>query len=122
MGPDVAGWAVGERATVGWFGGSCGHCRACRTGDVVHCPEREVPGLAYPGGWATTITAPATTLARIPDGLTPADASVFEAMRFAVTTGVRPMVETVPLEDAQHALKTQQEGKARFRMVLIPDA
>ncbi|MFM9615052.1 hypothetical protein [Streptomyces niveiscabiei] len=43
-------------------------------------------------------------------------------MRFAVTTGVRPMVETVPLEEAQHALKTQQEGKARFRMVLIPDA
>ncbi|MBP5941910.1 alcohol dehydrogenase catalytic domain-containing protein [Streptomyces sp. LBUM 1476] len=25
LGPDVAGWAVGERVTVGWFGGSCGH-------------------------------------------------------------------------------------------------
>ncbi|MDX3385212.1 zinc-binding dehydrogenase [Streptomyces niveiscabiei] len=235
----------------------------------MHRPERKVPRLAYPGGWASTTTVPATTLARIPDGLTPADACLFgcagvttfnalrhsgagpgdlvavlgigglghlavrfaaamgfetaaigrgaekralaeelgarhyidaerqhpgaaltalggarlilstasstkplaeltdglapphgqftvvgfdgtplplplgklvmgartiaghltgspadteQAMRFAATTGVRPMVETAPLEEAQHALKTQQEGKARFRMVLNPDA
>ncbi|KND33618.1 alcohol dehydrogenase catalytic domain-containing protein [Streptomyces acidiscabies] len=268
LGPDVAGWAVGERVTVGWFGGSCGHCRACRTGDVVHCPERKVPGLAYPGGWASTITVPATTLARIPEGLTAVDAAVFgcagvttfnalrhsgagpgdlvavlgigglghlavrfaaamgfetvaigrgegkrglaeelgarhyidaerqqpgaalagsggvrlilstasstkplaelvdglaphgrltvvgfdgaplqlplgklvmgartvaghltgspadteQAMRFAVATGVRPVVETVALEEAQRALEVQQEGKSRFRMVLVPGA
>ncbi|WP_442933645.1 alcohol dehydrogenase catalytic domain-containing protein [Micromonospora sp. CPCC 206060] len=48
VGPQVLGWQPGERVAVGWFGGSCGHCTACRTGDVVHCPQRRVPGLSYP--------------------------------------------------------------------------
>ncbi|GHG87208.1 alcohol dehydrogenase catalytic domain-containing protein [Streptomyces lanatus] len=268
LGPQVEGWAVGERVAVGWFGGSCGHCSACRTGDVVHCPERKVPGLSYPGGWASTLTVPATTLARIPEGLSSAEAAPFgcaavttfnalrhsgagpgdlvavlgvgglghlavqfaaamgfetvaiargeekrklaeelgarhyidaerqepgaalgklggarlilstasstkplaelvdglaphgrltvvgfdgaplqlplaklvmaarsvsghltgspadteQAMRFAVATGVRPQVRTVPLEEAQRALDTQQEGRARFRMVLTTGA
>lgn len=69
VGEGVAGWEVGERAGVGWFGGSCGHCTACRSGDVVHCAGRQIPGLSYPGGWATTITVPAAALIRIPDGL-----------------------------------------------------
>ena len=40
----------------------------CRTTDVVHCAERKIPGLAYPGGWAQSITVPADALAAIPDG------------------------------------------------------
>ncbi|MFC8511811.1 alcohol dehydrogenase catalytic domain-containing protein [Streptomyces sp. NPDC057257] len=268
LGPGVQGWAVGERVSVGWFGGSCGHCTACRTGDVVHCAERKVPGVSYTGGWSSTVTVPATTLARIPEGLSAAEAAPFgcagvttfnalrhsgagpgdlvavlgigglghlavqfaaamgfetvaiargeekrrlaeelgarhyidtdreqpgaalaklggarlilstasstkplaelvdglaphgrltvvgvdagslevpvaklvmaarsvtghltgspadteQAMRFAVATGVRPRVQTVPLEEAQQALDTQQNGKARFRMVLLPGA
>ncbi|TQE18555.1 alcohol dehydrogenase [Streptomyces ipomoeae] len=268
LGPQVQGWNVGERVAVGWFGGSCGHCSACRAGDVVHCPERQVPGLSYPGGWSSTLTVPASTLARIPEGLSPEEAAPFgcaavttfnalrhsgagpgdrvavlgigglghlavqfaaamgfetvaigrgeekrelaeelgarhyidterqepgaalrelggaglilstassskplaelmdgltphgrltvvgfdgsplqlplaklvmgarsvtghltgspadteQAMRFAVATGVRPRVQTVPLEEAQQALDTQQNGKARFRMVLVPGA
>ncbi|MEH1130775.1 alcohol dehydrogenase catalytic domain-containing protein [Micromonospora sp. CPCC 206061] len=77
VGPRVSGWQPGDRVTVGWFGGSCGHCIACRRGDVVHCPDRQVPGLSYPGGWATTITVPATTLARIPDALSFVEAAPF---------------------------------------------
>ncbi|MFI9601215.1 zinc-binding dehydrogenase [Streptomyces sp. NPDC052043] len=77
VGDRVRGWTVGERVAVGWFGGSCGHCAFCRDGDVVHCPERKVPGLSYPGGWAQSITVPADALARIPDGLDPFDAAVF---------------------------------------------
>ncbi|MFE7273483.1 alcohol dehydrogenase catalytic domain-containing protein [Streptomyces sp. NPDC057623] len=264
LGPQVQGWEVGERVTVGWFGGSCGHCSACRAGDVVHCPERRIPGMSYAGGWSSTITVPAATPSRIPEGLSAAEAAPFgcagvttfnalrhsgagpgdlvavlgigglghlavrfaaamgfetvaigrgeqkrklagelgarhyidterqepgaalrklggarlilstassseplaelvdglaphgrltvvgfdgsppqlplaklvmgarsvtghltgspadteQAMRFAVATGVRPHVQTVPLEQARQALATQQEGKARFRMVL----
>lgn len=69
VGTGVDGWTVGDRVAVGWFGGSCGHCSFCRRGDVVHCPERKVPGLSYPGGWAESVTVPADALARIPDGL-----------------------------------------------------
>ncbi|MDX2693630.1 zinc-binding dehydrogenase [Streptomyces ipomoeae] len=54
--------------------------------------------------------------------LTGSPADTEQAMRFAVATGVRPRVQTVPLEEAQQALDTQQNGKARFRMVLVPGA
>ena len=30
LGPGVKGFQVGDRAGVGWFGGSCGYCRHCR--------------------------------------------------------------------------------------------
>ncbi len=30
VGADVNGWRVGERVAVGWFGGHCGGCNACR--------------------------------------------------------------------------------------------
>ncbi|NUS30327.1 MAG: alcohol dehydrogenase catalytic domain-containing protein [Streptomyces sp.] len=76
-GDRVEGWTVGDRVAVGWFGGSCGHCPPCRTGDVVHCAERKIPGVSYPGGWAQSITVPADALARIPDGLDFFDAAPF---------------------------------------------
>lgn len=75
LGADVEGWRIGDRVAVGWFGGSCGHCRACRTGDVVHCPDRRIPGVSYPGGWASRFLAPATALAHIPDELSFVDAA-----------------------------------------------
>ncbi|MGW1209054.1 alcohol dehydrogenase catalytic domain-containing protein [Streptomyces sp. NPDC002499] len=77
LGDRVEGWSVGDRVAVGWFGGSCGHCVFCRAGDVVHCRERKVPGLSYPGGWAQSITVPADALARIPDAFDLFDAAPF---------------------------------------------
>lgn len=69
LGEGVQGWQIGDRVSVGWFGGSCGYCAHCRRGDVVHCAHRMIPAISYPGGWAETITVPADALARIPDGL-----------------------------------------------------
>ncbi|MER7332997.1 alcohol dehydrogenase catalytic domain-containing protein [Micromonospora sp. NPDC000119] len=77
LGQGVHGWEIGERVGVGWFGGSCGTCTACRSGDVVHCPRRQIPGLSYPGGWASSITVPANALVRIPEGLSMAEAAPF---------------------------------------------
>jgi D-arabinose 1-dehydrogenase-like Zn-dependent alcohol dehydrogenase len=39
-------------------------------------------------------------------------------MRFAVLSGVRAMIETVPLERASEAYDKMMSGAARFRMVL----
>ncbi|MDA5146087.1 alcohol dehydrogenase catalytic domain-containing protein [Streptomyces sp. AD681] len=89
VGDRVTGWKVGERVAVGWFGGSCGRCAFCRAGDFVHCPERKVPGLSYPGGWAQSITVPADALARIPDGLDPFDAAVFGCAGVTTFNAVR---------------------------------
>lgn len=88
-GDQVEGWAVGDRVAVGWFGGSCGHCAYCREGDVVHCPERRIPGLSYPGGWARSITVPADALARVPDGLGLFDAAPFGCAGVTTFNAVR---------------------------------
>jgi D-arabinose 1-dehydrogenase-like Zn-dependent alcohol dehydrogenase len=41
-----------------------------------------------------------------------------DAMAFSVLTGVRPMIETMPLERAAEAYERMLSGAARFRMVL----
>ena len=41
-----------------------------------------------------------------------------DTLRFATLTGVRPMVETYPLEKAAEAYARMMSGKARFRCVL----
>ncbi|WP_222871891.1 alcohol dehydrogenase catalytic domain-containing protein [Nonomuraea sp. PA05] len=84
-----AGWEPGDRVAVGWSGGSCGHCQACRTGDQVHCRQRRIPGLAYPGGWAETVTVPVDALARIPDGLNAADAAPMGCAGVTTFTALR---------------------------------
>ncbi len=75
IGEGVKGWGVGDRVAIGWFGGSCGQCPFCQRGDVVHCAERKVPGMSYPGGWAESVVAPANALVRIPEGLDSFDAA-----------------------------------------------
>jgi propanol-preferring alcohol dehydrogenase len=43
-------------------------------------------------------------------------------LRFSVLSGVTPMIETVPLEEAAAAYAKMMAGKARFRMVLTMGA
>ena len=47
---------------------------------------------------------------------TPADSE--DTLRFAELTGVRPMIETYPLEQADEAYARMMSGKAQFRVVL----
>jgi D-arabinose 1-dehydrogenase-like Zn-dependent alcohol dehydrogenase len=47
---------------------------------------------------------------------TPADSE--DTLRFAELTGVRPMIETYPLEKAAEAYARMMNGKAEFRVVL----
>jgi D-arabinose 1-dehydrogenase-like Zn-dependent alcohol dehydrogenase len=47
---------------------------------------------------------------------TPADSE--DTVRFAELTGVRPMIETYPLEQAAEAYARMMSGKAQFRVVL----
>lgn len=74
-GDDVEGWGVGERVAVGWFGGHCHTCPACREGDFIHCERIQVPSWAYPGGYAEAVVVPSSALARIPDEFTAAEAA-----------------------------------------------
>ncbi|MFG1933103.1 alcohol dehydrogenase catalytic domain-containing protein [Mycobacterium sp. NPDC048908] len=69
LGEGVEGFAVGDRVAVGWFGGNCNRCVPCRQGKFMQCVNGEVPSWHYPGGYAESVVAPATALARIPDEL-----------------------------------------------------
>ncbi len=43
-----------------------------------------------------------------------------DTLNFSVLSGVRPMIETVPLARAAEGYERMMTGKARFRMVLLP--
>jgi alcohol dehydrogenase len=75
LGPGVTAWRLGQRVGVGWFGGSCGFCPACRSGGMVDCASLQIPGVAYPGGYADAVVVPADALAAIPDGLSAVEAA-----------------------------------------------
>jgi len=75
IGDGVEEFKVGDHVAVGWFGGNCNHCTQCRKGQFIHCLNGKVPSLHYPGGYAESVTAPATALARIPAELSDVEAA-----------------------------------------------
>src|SRR6266699_3320452 len=48
---------------------------------------------------------------------TPIDSE--DTLAFSVLENIRPMIETLPLEQAADAYARMMQGKARFRMVLV---
>src|SRR6266436_2490372 len=42
-----------------------------------------------------------------------------DTLAFSVLANIRPMIETVPLEQAADAYARMMQGKARFRIVLV---
>ena len=75
VGAGVAGWTVGQRVGVGWHGGNCGYCEACRRGDFFACQvAAQVAGVNYDGGYADYMIARVEALALIPDELSAVEA------------------------------------------------
>ena len=75
LGSQVAGWKVGERVGVGWHGGHCFQCSACRRGDFWACENSLTTGLSTDGGYAEHMTARAEVLVAIPKELGSVDAA-----------------------------------------------
>ncbi len=69
LGEGVDQWTVGQRVGLGWYGGHCGKCEPCRRGDLVLCRKHIIPGIAYSGGYAEYLVAPAVALAAVPESL-----------------------------------------------------
>ena len=75
VGTDVTQWAEGDRVGVGWHGGHCFTCDACREGDFVNCENGLVTGIHFDGGYAEYMTAPAEAVAKMPEQLAAEDAA-----------------------------------------------
>ncbi|CAM4037311.1 alcohol dehydrogenase [Corallococcus exiguus] len=75
VGPGVTAWKEGQHVGVGWHGGHCGQCVACRSGDFVTCEKQQICGISYDGGYAEYLVAPQEALARVPEGMSSEDAA-----------------------------------------------
>lgn len=83
IGHENAGWvhAVGSAVTNVAEGDkvivhpliTCGLCRACRSGDDVHCEQSQFPGIDAHGGYAEYLKTSARSVVPIDDALEPAD-------------------------------------------------
>jgi propanol-preferring alcohol dehydrogenase len=75
IGPGVIGWKTGERVGVGWHGGHCFRCNACRKGLFINCEQAKITGVTQDGGFAEYMVSPAEAVARIPEKLTAVEAA-----------------------------------------------
>ena len=126
VGADVSRWQAGQRVGVGWHGGHCGACDACRGGDFFGCTVAlKITGISFDGGYAEYMVAPAIAIARVPDDLTPDEAAplmcagitTYNALR---NSGARPgdLVAVHGLGGLGH-LGVQYAVKMGFRTVAI---
>ncbi len=126
VGAGVVRWAPGQRAGVGWHGGNCGYCGACRRGNFFACETfTAITGVTADGGYAEYMIARAEAVAMVPDELSAAEAAPL--MCAGVTTfnclrnsGARPgdLVAVLGLGGLGH-LGVQFAAKAGFRTVAI---
>jgi NAD+-dependent secondary alcohol dehydrogenase Adh1 len=73
---------------------TCGLCRACRSGDDVHCTNSRFPGINADGGMAELMLTNARAVVKLDPGLAPADVA---AHADAGLTAYHAVRKTVPL-------------------------
>lgn len=75
VGAEVTVWKPGQRVGVGWHGGHCFVCEACRSGDFMICENQQITGISFDGGYAEYMVAPQEGLALVPEELSAVDAA-----------------------------------------------
>jgi threonine dehydrogenase-like Zn-dependent dehydrogenase len=90
LGPDVTGWAEGDRVIVA-AGRACTACPNCRRGDIANCLRTQLMAFAYDGAWAEYTVAQAVGLTRVPDNVPLEQAAI---LADAVSTPFGAVVRT----------------------------
>jgi propanol-preferring alcohol dehydrogenase len=75
IGADVTQWKPGQRVGVGWHGGHCFQCAACRRGDFILCQFGKITAITFDGGYEEYVVVPAEAVAAMPDDLPAAEAA-----------------------------------------------
>jgi D-arabinose 1-dehydrogenase-like Zn-dependent alcohol dehydrogenase len=126
IGTGVAPWKPGQRVGVGWHGGNCGYCDACRHGDFFACTVALLTtGISFDGGYAEYMVAPAIALARVPEQLSPVEAAPLMCAGITTFNALRnsearagDLVAVLGLGGLGH-LGVQYAAKMGFRTVAI---
>jgi D-arabinose 1-dehydrogenase-like Zn-dependent alcohol dehydrogenase len=90
LGPDVTGWAEGDRVIVA-AARPCGACPNCLRGDATHCLRTKLMAFAYDGAWAEYTVAQTAGLTRVPDNVPLEQAAI---LADAVSTPFGAVVRT----------------------------
>jgi D-arabinose 1-dehydrogenase-like Zn-dependent alcohol dehydrogenase len=125
VGEGVDRFAAGDRVGVGWHGGHCHQCDACRRGLFINCERGQICGVSYDGGYAEYMVCPWEAVARIPDELSSVDAgpllcagvTTYNALR---NSGARPgdVVAVQGIGGLGH-LGVQYSRRMGFRTVAV---
>jgi len=126
IGSNVEGWKVGDRAGVGWFGGSCGYCARCRRHEAFACENiQAVTGITRDGGYATHMLADVSAVAHVPADLDDVESApllcagvtTFNALRHA-GAGPGDLVAVLGVGGLGH-LAVQFAARQGFRTVAV---
>ncbi len=95
IGAGVDGWAVGDRAAVGWLAGTCGTCGQCRAGRENLCRAATFTAWDRDGGFAESLAVQAAFALPVPAGFDDVAAAPLLCggvigYRALVVSGVRP--------------------------------
>jgi 2-desacetyl-2-hydroxyethyl bacteriochlorophyllide A dehydrogenase len=82
LGPDVEGFAIGDRVTVRPLD-PCGACPACRSGHSHICQNLKFIGIDAPGALQGMWTVPVHTLHRLPEALSLEQGALIEPLAVA---------------------------------------
>ncbi len=125
VGAGVEEWKKGDRVGVGWHGGHCFVCAACRRGDFVTCEREAITGITRDGGYQQYMIARHEAVALVPASLDAAEAgpllcagiTTFNALR---NSGARvgDLVAVQGIGGLGH-LGIQYAAKAGYRVVGI---
>jgi propanol-preferring alcohol dehydrogenase len=69
IGPEVTGWAPGDRVGITFLGPTCGVCEWCLSGRERFCPKQANFGYSLHGALTDYAVAPAAGLVRVPEKL-----------------------------------------------------
>jgi len=125
LGAAVDGWSIGQKVGIGWRGGSCQKCPACRRGDFWSCEQLLTTGISVDGGYAEYMTARVEVLVPVPGELSSVEAApllcagrtTFAALRSS-NAKAGDLVAVQGLGGLGH-LAVQYAAKMGFRTVAV---
>jgi uncharacterized zinc-type alcohol dehydrogenase-like protein len=96
LGPVAKGLKIGQRVGLGWYSGSCMHCRSCLAGQHNVCDTAESTLFGRHGGFADRVRCSWEWAVPIPDGVDPRSAgpllcagvTVFDPL---IKYGIKPL-------------------------------
>jgi L-iditol 2-dehydrogenase len=84
VGARVTGYKPGDRVVAEPHRGGCGACRYCLTGEVEVCREKRAIGYKIDGCFCSHVAIPASSLHRIPEHVSYAQAALAEPLAVVV--------------------------------------